>query len=152
MPDRDHKAIWPFHWLVEMKGALPDTIISATQFPRVFAWIERFRAVLKKARASVKPITVSGADVLEFVGKADFAETAGEVDGNDPLGLKAGDEVEVFPIDSGSSHRDRGRLVTLTPHEATVAKRTRDEAKEIHVCVPRWGFRVVRVGDEDARL
>jgi hypothetical protein len=144
--------VWPFHWLVEMKGALDPAVISETQFPKVYAWISRFRQALKVARSKVQPVTVTGPEVMQYIQRARFAETVGEVDANDPLGLRPGDDVEIHPIDSGFSHKDRGRLVTLTPQEATIVKRTRDGDRDIHVCVPRWGFRIIKVGDAGARL
>jgi len=146
-------AIWPFHWLVEMEGALPPSVISQTQFPKVFAWISRFRNALKQAKSSgFKPVAVKGDDVVKYMQSARFVETAGEVDANDPLGLKAGELVEMWPIDSGFTHRDRGILVTLTPNEMVVAKRTKIGDREIYVHMPRWGFRITKVKTEGARL
>jgi hypothetical protein len=146
-------AIWPFHWLVDMEGALSEPAISPNQFPRVFAWIDRFKDELKKAKASgFKAISVKGADVVEYMQSAKFVDAAGEVDVNDPTGLRAGDQVEVWPIDTGFSHHDRGTLVTLTPHEMAVAKKMRDGDQEIHVHVPRWGFRIAKAKAAEVKL
>ena len=76
---------------------------------------------------------------------AKFAESVGEVAVNDPLRLKAGDEVEVFPIDSGFSHRDRGTLLTLTPNEVVVGKKMNAGGGPIRVHYQRWGFRVIKI-------
>lgn len=138
-------AIWPLHWLVDMKEALPASVISETQFPKVFAWIGRFRDALKQAKASgTKPVTVKGEDVVSYMQNARLFESTGDVDANDPLALEGGQEVEVWPIDTGFSHRDRGTLLTLTPNEVVIGKETKVGGQEIHVHMPRWGFRIAR--------
>ncbi|KAJ9645675.1 hypothetical protein H2199_002714 [Coniosporium tulheliwenetii] len=147
----DIEAIWPFDWLVELQ-ALPPNVISEKQFPKVFAWINRFREALKSARASApKPVTLKGPEAVNFINNAEFAEQAGRVDENDPLGLKPGAQVQVWPIDSGFSHKDQGQLVTLVPDEVTISKKTK-EGKEIHLHAPRWGFRIVEATDGSSRL
>lgn len=124
---------------------MPASIISPTQFPKVFAWISRFQDALKKAKDSgFKPVTIKGKDVIKYMQSARFVESAGEVDANDPLGLRAGEEVEVWPIDTGFSHRDRGTLLSLTPSEVVVGKKTKAGGQDIHVHMPRWGFRIAR--------
>ncbi|KAF2672671.1 hypothetical protein BT63DRAFT_382566 [Microthyrium microscopicum] len=141
----DIDAVWPFHWLVGMPTALDPNYISPTQFPKTFAYIDRFGKALKAARESLpKPVSVTGAQVVEHMANARFYEPAGNVDANDPTGLKSGDEVTIGPLDSGAKHRDTGRLVTLTPNEVVLAKQTRAGGMELHVHAPRWGFRVFR--------
>jgi hypothetical protein len=126
-----------------MPGALPKDVISPTQFPKVFAWIQRFRDALKQAKASApKQVKVTGEEVIKYMQTAKFAESIGDVAVNDPLKLKAGDEVEVFPIDSGFSHRDCGTLLTLTPNEVVVGKKMNVGGGPIRVHYQRWGFRV----------
>ncbi|KAF2454077.1 glutathione S-transferase [Lineolata rhizophorae] len=153
----DIEAIWPFHWLVEMKGALPPNVISESRFPKVYAWIARFRAALQAAKAAApKPVTLKGPEAAQHITEARFAEepNGASVDAEDPLGLEKGDVVEVWPIDSGSRHHDRGRLVTLNANEVTVSSRCEaDGRKEVHIHTPRWGFRVAKgSGDAGAKL
>lgn len=132
---------------------MPESVISKTQFPKVFAWIARFKHAIEAAReAGPKAVKVKGSEVLEYItGKAKFAESIGEVDANDPLGLKAGDEVEIWPHDSGFSHKDRGRLVTLTPNEVVISKKIGREG-EIRLHAPRWGFSISKIEDGWSRL
>lgn len=130
-----------------MKGALPPNVVSQMQFPKVFAWIQRFRAALKATKSTApKPVSLKGQEAVKAILNSDFAEPKGTVDANDPLGLKEGMEVELYPTDSGFTHHDRGHLVTLTPNEITVATRSKDESKEIRVHAPRSGFRVTKAG------
>jgi len=78
---------------------------------------------------------------LKQISSSGFAEAEGAVDGNDPTGLKRGVVVEVWPIDTGSNHRDRGRLVGLNGGEIVIESQTR-EGTEVRVHVPRHGFRI----------
>lgn len=84
---------------------------------------------------------------------AEFAEAEESVDQSDPLGLSMGEEVQVWPTDSGFMHKDRGRLVSLTSKEVVIAKPSKVGGKEIHVRTPRHGFRIARAtADAAAKL
>jgi hypothetical protein len=135
-----------------MKTAVPENVISATTFPKVFAWIARFDAAIKKAQeAQPKPLRVKGPEVAEYMRMARFAEAVGEVDANDPLGLKVGDVVEMWPIESGFSHKDRGKLVSLTPSEVVISKSMKS-GEEIRVHAQRWGFRIKKIEGGNVKL
>lgn len=142
----DIEAVWPFHWLLGLKGALPSDLISGQQFPKVFAWIERFdKAVSAAAKKVGKPKTIKGPEALASISSTQFAESEGSFDDNDPTGLKKGDEIEVWPIDSGFSRKDRGRLVKLDAHEIVIDGKTKD-GQHVRIHAPRHGFRVRSAG------
>ena len=141
----DIEGIWPFHWLVDMKKALPPAVISPAQYPKVFAWIARFQAALDAAKAHVKTERVKGPEVLKIITSADYSDKDFGVDAGDPSGLKAGQDVEVWPIDSGSRHHDRGRLIGLTPKEVVLETQTQVDGKPVHLHAPRHGFRIMPV-------
>jgi hypothetical protein len=123
--------------------------ISEAQFPKVFAWIQRFQNALKQAKASgTKPAVIKGPELVQHIGSTRFYESVGEVDANDPLGLTAGDNVITWPSDTGSKHKDAGKLLSLTPHEIVIAKHTKAGDTEIHIHMPRWGFRIVKANEE----
>jgi len=144
----DIEAVWPFDWLVGLKGALPCELISEKQFPKVFAWIERFNKAIKAAKASApKPTTVKGEAALQRITNARFADAEVAVDEHDPLGLRQGEEVEVWPTDSGFRHRDHGRLVGLTPDEVVLSVASQAEQKEVRLHFPRTNFRIKAVKD-----
>ena len=129
-----------------MKGALPEELFSEAQFPKVFAWIERFQqAVAAAAKKAGKAPMIQGAEALSMIEEAGFAEREGEVDGSDATGLKKGEEIEVWPIDSGFNSKDRGRLVGLNGREVVVEGKTKN-GKMVRIHTPRHGFRVRRVG------
>ena len=138
----DIEGIWPFHWVITLKGALDPQYISKQRFPKVFAWVERFEGVLKATR--YKAPTVKGPEAFKIITSSNFAEEGGAVDPEDPLGLKLGDTVEFYPIESGFRNRDQGQLVSLTAQEVIIAVRPPEAEKDIHLHAPRWGFRVQR--------
>ena len=146
-------AVWPFHWLQGMKGALPPALISEKQYPKVFAWMDRFTEAVSAAKSSSpKPTTLKGAEVLRHIIQADFVDSQKSVDSNDPLGLKEGQEIEVWPLDSGFRHHDRGRLVALTSDEVVVASQTKMGGKEVRIHCPRTNFRIQVVSEAGAKL
>ncbi|EXJ79857.1 hypothetical protein A1O3_08142 [Capronia epimyces CBS 606.96] len=140
----DIEAIWTFDWLNGLKGGLPRELISEKSYPKVFAWIARFNDALKTAKGQApKPVTLDGGAAAQRILKASFAEKNLSFDPADPLGLQQGAEVEVFPIDSGSRHHDRGRLVGLTDDEVVLS--TQVKATEVRLHFPRTGFRIKAV-------
>lgn len=58
----------------------------------------------------------------------------------DPEGLKEGDEVEMWPVDTGFDRRDTGRLVKLDAREMVVRTRSQQDGKEVRIHYPRWNF------------
>lgn len=154
----DIEAIWPFHWLSGLPGAFPPDHISKTQFPRVFAWIQRFEQTVSAAEQKMgKTPTLSGDEAAKaIVGASYFEAQDGEVHESEPLvtalDLKKGDAVVVYPLDSGSSHKDSGVLQSLDSKEVVFeTKADMPGSPAVRVHAPRHGFRVVRE-DQGSRL
>lgn len=139
----DVEAIMPFHWLSTMPGAIPPETASAESHPKVFAWLERFNEAVKSAKQ--KPLTLKGPAAVKAVKEAEFAEQGGRIDDLDPLKLAGGDSVAAYPLDSGATGKVIGKLVDLTPNEVTVAVKPKSGDNNIHVHLPRWGFRVAPI-------
>jgi len=59
------------------------------------------------------------------------------------LKLKEGEEVMVWPIDSGMNDRDQGILCALTSNEVVIDVKTLLEGRSVRVHYPRHNFRVV---------
>ncbi|GAB7359617.1 hypothetical protein MBLNU230_g6800t1 [Neophaeotheca triangularis] len=145
----DIEAVWPFSWLMDLN--LPAEHFSDKHYPKTYAWLKRWKQATKDASAAApKPVTLKGPEALQAIMCADFNDKQPRVDESDPLGLKAGSMVEVFPIDSGFTHKDAGSLVALNEMEVAVAVKSKNGGKEIRVHAPRWGFRVKAV--EGAKL
>jgi hypothetical protein len=139
-------AVWPFHWLHGLPGALPPDQISGKQFPKVFAWIDRFdKATQVAAKDAGKPKTLKGPEAEKRISNDEFAESEGEVDADDPSGVKKGDVIEVWPIDSGFSRKDLGKLIALSTHEIVIESKT-ESGQTVRVHTPRHGFRFRKVG------
>ncbi|CZR60496.1 uncharacterized protein PAC_10392 [Phialocephala subalpina] len=136
----DIEAIWLFHWLNGLPGALP--VEFKQQFPKVFAWVDRFDKVTRAAaKEAGKPKTVKGPEAREIIQGSGFAESEGQVERSDPSGLRKGTTVEVWPTDSGFNHKDRGVLVGLTEKEIVVEGEMED-GTGVRVHAPRHGFRM----------
>lgn len=130
-----------------MRTALPPALVSPKTHPLAHAWIARFNAAISAAKSSApKPTTLSGSDAVAQILKADYAEPEAGVEEGDPVGLKLGMEVGSWPVDSGWSHRDRGRLVGLTKAECVL------QGEKVRVHHPRWNFRVREVKGKGAML
>ena len=64
----------------------------------------------------------------------------------DPEGLKEGQEVIMYPIDTGYNTKEKGKLVGLTSHEAVVSSKSKQGGKDIRIHYPRWNFAIEPAG------
>lgn len=139
----DIEGAWIIDWLLGMPGALPTALFGEHTYPRVFAWHARFSGAIKDARARQgKPMRVTGEVAARHVLECDVRYEVAH-DASDPLTLQVGEEVTVWPLDSGSGaeNRDTGRLVALGRREVVLEKDVEGRGLRIHA--PRWGFRVM---------
>lgn len=124
---------------------LPEEVISEKIFPKTFAWFERYRAAVEKAKSSApEPTTLDGEAAAKCIHTSESGQVKLSVDEKDPTGLKAGTEIEVYGADWGTEHRDSGRLVGLTPDEVTIAVKSKGGA-EIRIHAPRTGFKISKL-------
>ncbi|EZF22683.1 hypothetical protein H112_04528 [Trichophyton rubrum D6] len=135
-------AIWPLDWVLDM-GSLEDSIVTEASHPKVFAWIARFRQALSHAKGRLEEMLVSGSEVLDGLQHESFAQSDAEFDDSDPLGLEKGEEVLVWPTDSGSTHQDAGTLIGLNSKEIVLQRKTADNRFDIRIHFPRLNFKVV---------
>ncbi|KAK1979163.1 glutathione S-transferase [Colletotrichum cereale] len=144
----DIEAVWLPHWLTGIPGALPEEQISAERFPKVFAWIGRFQKAAWAAKKAAPAVaTVSGDEAAAIVASSPYNEAAGRVDAVDALvaaeGLAAGDEVILWPADTGASHKDTGKLASLDGDEVVIEVQGLKGPARVHA--PRHGFRVEKL-------
>ena len=144
----DIEGVWLFTWLFGMKGAV-DEIATKADFPRTFAWVERFEKAVKEAKAKAsKVVKIKGPEIEQAWETAGWGEESGmQVDERDPIKLRADEEVELFPADTGMNHKDKGKLIALTPEEVVIEKSTL-AGRAIRIHAPRRGFRVRKVTSE----
>jgi glutathione S-transferase len=139
----DIDAVWPFEWLVVDRGmreSLPEELISETIYPKVYAWVRRFMSLVEKRKVSCpKPTTLDGKTMASnMLGTASSSDDIGFV-ANDPLDVKQGDQVSVFPSDYGQMDPTIGALVGLSTNEVVIRN---DQG--VHVHFPRWNFAIKR--------
>ena len=60
--------------------------------------------------------------------------------------------MEVWPTDTGSRHRDRGRLVGLTRSEVVLEVQSKVGGKVVRIHAPRHGFKVQPVGGDGSKM
>ena len=144
-----------------MPGAIQPDVIGAEHFPKVFAWIERFRQVVENRKAKLRDgliKTLTGEEAASGILGAPFwEEQAGDtVDHKDPVaaaeGLKKGMRVRLWPTDTGSLHKDMGNLVAFNKRETVIETRGEDGGVLVRLHAPRHGFRVRRAEDGESRL
>lgn len=146
----DIEAVFLFDWLIDQPGMYVDhmpAFISKDVFPKTHAWVHRFKRAIADAGAKApKPTTLDGHTAVERILNTAEGAAEGVVDTMDPLGFKAGQLVEIFPIDNGFGHRDRGELVSLLVNEVCIRN-----AKGVLIHFPRWNFRIQAVVDRKDR-
>ena len=124
-------ACWIFDWLFQISAYDP-TFFNPETFPKTFAWRERYSAAISSAKEKAPtPAELEGKDAVSKVLNSGFDESELKVH-PDPTGLKAGEEVAMWPVDTGYNCKDEGKLVGLSSWEAVVSSRAReDEGKEV---------------------
>ena len=142
----DIHAAWIFSWLAyDIEGSLPKDLFSPEQFPKAFAWFDRYRAAIAKAmkdmESSGKVRQLEGPEAVKEVSNGPFGDRQPSIDKRDPTGLKGGEYVVGYPTDTGFTRKDAGNLVGLTTQEVVIASKAENGA-EIRVHHPRWNFAV----------
>ncbi|KAM0420853.1 hypothetical protein ACHAPT_011383 [Fusarium lateritium] len=144
----DIEAIWPFHWMTGLPGALPEDRFSSSTYPRVYAWIRRFQDAVSAAKKRAgPPVTLTGEEAAGEIRAGSFCEAEKDVEPGDAVvlaqGLRKGVAVMVWPTDTGSSGRDEGTLTSIDGEE--VVYETGSVEGFVRVHAPRHGFRIERV-------
>ncbi|KAH7410101.1 hypothetical protein DE146DRAFT_338606 [Phaeosphaeria sp. MPI-PUGE-AT-0046c] len=135
----DIEAIFMLDFATSMQ--LPPNISEKT-FPRVFAWLERYRAAVEQAKSSSsQPATLDGQAAAKSILVSELGHPHVQVDRDDPASLDEGTEVEIYPGDWVTGHKDRGRLVGLTTDEVTIAVKSKGDV-ELRIHAPRTGFKI----------
>ncbi|KAK7965246.1 hypothetical protein PG988_010250 [Apiospora saccharicola] len=150
----DIEAVFVFVWLAGMR-ALPQDTMGPAAFPRLHAWVARFmQAVGAAEKENGEPATVGGDEAAKLVFGAAFAEEEGAVDGGNPVvvaeGLQKGDQVRVWPTDSGSGHKESGTLVSMTLREIVLEAQGKGGSVRVHT--PRHGFKVKKDAGASSNL
>jgi hypothetical protein len=130
--------------MTAMDRALPEHVISREMFPKVYAYVDRFNKTTQEAaKQGPKPTSLKGEEAAKRVLNADYADKDIGVSSSDALGLKYGQEVDVWASDMalGFKHRDTGKLIGLNDDEVVISVKT-GAGEDIRLHCPRPGFRV----------
>jgi len=117
-------------WMVRANVAGAQALLA--RFPRLCAWEQRVAAW-----GHGRPVPLDAEEALR-IARAAEARADAQVDGDDPLGLAAGQAVTVAPEDYGIVPVS-GRLVRLTAEEIAIARRDA-RAGDVVVHFPRAGY------------
>ena len=135
-------ACWIFDWLFQLPDALPKDFFNKQTYPKTIAWRERYNAAIASAKEMVpKPTELTGPDAVSKILKSGFNEEKTKVE-SDPCNLQEGEEVDMYPIDTGYDRKDSGKLIGLSRNESVISCLSQQEGKEIHIHHPRWNFHV----------
>ena len=140
----DIDAVYLAQWIAThqlMEGATPTDFISEKLFPRTYAWVYRFKQSVEDAGSCAHvPTVLSGKEAFDQITSGPATELEGDISHTDPLSLKIGQMVEIWPTDWASSHKDRGELVMLAANQVCI-----QNAQGVLVHFPRWNFRIQAV-------
>ncbi|KAK3670229.1 hypothetical protein LTR78_009884 [Recurvomyces mirabilis] len=138
----DIHSCWIFDWLFQLPGAFPDDFFGKQKYPKFHAWRDRYSAAIEKAKeVAPKPTELEGKDAVKQILAAGFVDTSPKVEA-DPSGLKDGEEVDMYPNDTGYNRKDTGKLIKLTSSEAVISTKSKQDAKELRIHYPRWNFTI----------
>lgn len=138
-------ACWILDWLFQLPNAYDDVFFNKTKYPKTIEWRERYNAAIAKAKEDAPtPPELEGKDAVAKILKSPL--TASPMVQADPIGMKEGEDVIMYPIDTGYNSKDSGKLVGLTAHEAVVSTKDKSGEHEIRIHYPRWNFEIERPG------
>lgn len=144
----DVHGIWTFHWAITKELGLwdaleKDDVVNEQQFPRTFAYVDRFaKALTTKQKDNGEPKRLSDEETLRMIFDSDFFEPEGIVDERDPLKLKKGQMVEIWPVESGFNHHDKGELLSIGVNEVVIASKPQLGDGLLRIHYPRTNIRI----------
>lgn len=143
----DIHALWVWDWLfgmsMDMGKSLENYVIAPEMYPKTLAWVERHRQYMQELeRQNATPEVLSNEKAIEYILASEYTEKEGEMDTHEPLRLSQGQMVEVWPSDSGSAHRDKGRLVSIGVKEVVIESAVPNGKGHLRLHFPRINFRI----------
>ena len=138
-------AIWIFDWLIELGATGPEELISEKIYPKTFAYRNRIREAIAKAKETAPKVTlIEGKEAIELMKKSGFGEKESTHIENDPVKVSKGQEVEAWPADTGFSRKEKGKLIAINHQEMVIE--TTGVAGDVRVHYPRWNFKIEPAG------
>lgn len=143
--------------MVNLRGALAGSDITATTFPKTFAYISRFNALLPRPKAvSVAVPKIKGPEAKEIILSYNDQKSLGSsatgnigVLGDGLSGVMFGEEMEITPVDTGKEHPQRGRIRELSKEIAVLEVVPMGECngkRALRLHFPRKGYTIKGLG------
>lgn len=130
----DVHVAWALVWFLFDLGNQSEPGFGPDRLPKVHDWLSRYRQETK--------MDVSSIDAKEAQKTILSGEYAKLVIEDDPLEVRVGDMVSVYPTDAEPTHLTTGTLRALSARESVV-----ELENGIRVHSPRIGQRIIRAGD-----
>jgi glutathione S-transferase len=129
-----------FQWATELSNTFLEDHGFDKKFPRAYAFLARFRAVVTACANSPVNTYVQGTEAIGLLESTSLADVENVVQEN-PAHLVSGQTVAVSRTDDISGHKEIGVLVALSSHESVIAVGT-SKGPRLHVHCPRRNFMV----------
>ncbi|KAK5727118.1 hypothetical protein LTR15_003010 [Elasticomyces elasticus] len=141
----DLEGVWASMWITSDLQPPPKYFNKAI-YPKVYAWCERFQAAVQSAHARAPTVvSLKGSEAVPYLLGRPLAKIDPVVDPSDPLQLRRGALVDLYPTDGGGfTHQDRGTLVKLTKDEVAIEVHA-PTGEAVYIHAPRWSFRIEEV-------
>lgn len=154
---------WVFDWAVNMAGDMDADAgdedgdgedmrraLSEGEFPKVHAWVRRFRDAADEAErrnpgaGEIEEGKEAEDDVVERILGSESSEVNDlPFDMDDVLGLRKGQRVSVAPVDFGFTHKDEGTLVGLSKNEVVIEVDVPGGRGKLRLHYPRIQFKIL---------
>lgn len=140
----DIEAAWALVWIDGMDEGLPSEHFSEQWFPKVRAWMNRYRSALREAQQKRGPVeNISGAAAAKLIKASPVTAQSAGVSQADPvaksMGLVKGDLITIWTSDvPKATEKDTGKLVALLSNEIVMDVST--AGGTFRVYAPRNGF------------
>ncbi|KAF2717049.1 glutathione S-transferase [Polychaeton citri CBS 116435] len=139
----DIHAAWIFTWMLSLPDGLPEQYFSASQFPKTRKWLDRYIQAVEAAKNDNAPRVkkLESEKAITRILASDFLALELAVL-KDPRSFVKGQEVEIYPNDTGSDHKDKGKLIGLDTKEIVLEKRA-PSGEGVRMHFPRWNYSIV---------
>ncbi|TFK43570.1 hypothetical protein BDQ12DRAFT_731573 [Crucibulum laeve] len=111
-----------FAWIRGFRGT--ESLFDEAQFPNALKWLTRVSAFIEKKKADqAAPTNIKANNAADIIVSAPYEAydfVGFDVVEAERLGLKAGDQIQVAPDDTGRNYPTVGKLVALNKEEVVI--------------------------------
>lgn len=130
----DVHVAWALKWFLLDLGNQSEPGFGSDNLPKVHEWLTRY---IRETKLDMK--TLDATEAKEIILSGEYAKLVIE---DDPLEVRVGDLVSVYPTDAEPTHLTTGKLRALSSRESVV-----ELQNGIRVHSPRLGQRIIKAGE-----